>query len=192
MRESTIKRQTKETQVTLSLNLDGYNPPRTETGIPFLDHMLTLLAFHGQFTLNVEAKGDLAVDSHHTVEDIAITLGEAFKEAIGDKAGVARYGSVLSPMDESLSRIVLDLSNRPTLVFFWDYTRESIGGFALENVREFLKAFTDNARLTLHAEVLYGDNDHHKVESLFKGLGRALKDAIAKEGDNVPSSKGVL
>ena len=192
MRTSTINRKTKETEVSVSLNLDGYNPPRIRTNIPFLDHMLTLLAFHGGFTLSVEANGDTPVDSHHTVEDVAITLGEAFKEAIGDKRGVARYSTVFMPMDESLSRVVVDLSNRPTLILYWDYSREVIGGFALENVREFLKAFTDNARITLHASVLYGDNDHHKVEALFKCLGRVLGEASKVNGDALPSTKGVL
>ncbi|MFW6298265.1 MAG: imidazoleglycerol-phosphate dehydratase, partial [Bacillota bacterium] len=143
MREAKKKRVTKETDVYVAINLDMEEASKVETGIPFLDHMLTLLAFHGKFTLNVQASGDTPVDSHHTIEDIAITLGEVFKEALGDKRGTARYASVFMPMDESLSRIVLDLSNRPTLIFSWDYTRESIGGFALENVREFLKAFTD-------------------------------------------------
>ncbi|MFP4078064.1 MAG: imidazoleglycerol-phosphate dehydratase HisB [Candidatus Izemoplasmataceae bacterium] len=192
MREARKTRKTKETEVYVAINLDMEEASRVETGIPFLDHMLTLLAFHGKFTLNIEAKGDTPVDSHHTIEDIGITFGEVFKEALGEKRGVARYATVFMPMDETLSRVVLDLSNRPTLIFSWDYTRESIGGFALENVREFLKAFTDNARITLHASVLYGDNDHHKVEALFKGLGRALGEASKVTGDSLPSTKGVL
>ena len=192
MRKATRKRKTKETDITVSVNLDTFTEPDIETTIPFLDHMLTLLSFHGQFSLNVKAAGDTSVDSHHTVEDVGIALGEVFKEALGDKRGIARYATVFSPMDETLARIVLDISNRPTCVLDWSYARESIGGLALENVREFLKAFSDNARITLHAGVLYGDNDHHKVEAVFKGLGRALRQATFKDGDTIPSSKGKL
>jgi imidazoleglycerol-phosphate dehydratase len=192
MRQATLQRITGETTISITLNLDQAKASSINTKIPFLDHMLSLMAFHGQFTLNIDAKGDLLVDSHHTVEDIAIVLGEVFKEAIGTKEGIARYASLFSPMDETLTRIALDISNRPTLVFSWSYVRESIGGLALENVREFLKAFTDNARLTLHASVLYGDNDHHKVESIFKGIGRALREAVLIKGNSVPSTKSVL
>ena len=192
MRESNIKRTTGETSVNVTINLDEATAPSIDTGIPFFDHMLTLMAFHGQFSLDIEAEGDLKVDSHHTIEDIAITLGSALKEALGSKKGIRRYATVFLPMDESLARVVIDLSNRPTLVMNFDYKRESIGGMALENVREFFKAFTDNARLTLHADVLYGDNDHHKVEALFKGLGRALSEAFSVNGRTLPSTKGTL
>ena len=192
MREADKQRTTGETSVNVAINLDEANAPSIDTGIPFLDHMLTLMAFHGQFSLDIEAKGDLTVDSHHTVEDIAITFGDALREALGSKRGITRYATVFLPMDESLARIVIDISNRPTLVLNFDYTRESIGGMALENVREFFKAFTDNARITLHADVLYGDNDHHKVEALFKGLGRALSEAFSVNGRTLPSTKGTL
>lgn len=192
MREASKQRTTGETSVNVTINLDEANAPSIDTGIPFLDHMLTLMAFHGQFSLDIEAKGDLDVDSHHTIEDIAITLGDALREALGSKRGITRYATVFLPMDESLARIVMDISNRPTLVLNFDYTRESIGGMALENVREFFKAFTDNARITLHADVLYGDNDHHKVEALFKGLGRALREAFSVNGRTLPSTKGTL
>jgi imidazoleglycerol-phosphate dehydratase len=192
MREASKQRTTGETSVNVTINLDEANASSIDTGIPFLDHMLTLMAFHGQFSLDIEAKGDLAVDSHHTIEDIAITFGDALREALGNKRGITRYATVFLPMDESLARIVMDISNRPTLVLNFDYTRESIGGMALENVREFFKAFTDNARITLHADVLYGDNDHHKVEALFKGLGRALSEAFSVNGRTLPSTKGTL
>ena len=192
MRQATRVRTTKETEIELTLNLDGAGKATIETGIPFLDHMLILFAFHGAFDLTLKARGDVSVDSHHTAEDIGILLGEVFNEALSDKKGLSRYASLYSPMDETLARIALDISNRPTLVFDFTYHRPVIGGLALENVREFLHAFVNNARVTLHASVLYGDNDHHKVEAVFKGLGRALNAATRQSGLQTPSSKGVL
>jgi imidazoleglycerol-phosphate dehydratase len=192
MRSQTINRITKETNIQASLNLDGTKQIQIETGIPFFDHMLTLFAFHGNFDLNLLAKGDVYVDDHHTVEDCGIVLGQAINQALGDKKGIERYSSVYLPMDEALVRVVIDISNRPMLIFKGEFTRESIGGLSLENVKEFLKAFTTEARITLHIEILDGLNDHHKVEAIFKGLGRALKFAVKQTSEDLPSTKGVL
>lgn len=192
MRIQTINRTTKETNIQASINLEGTKHIQIETGIPFLDHMLTLFAFHGNFDLDFLAKGDVHVDDHHTVEDCGIVLGQALNQALGDKKGIERYSSVYLPMDEALVRVVIDISNRPMLVFKGEFNRESIGGLSLENVREFLKAFTTEARITLHIEILDGLNDHHKVEAIFKGLGRALKFAVKQTSEELPSTKGVL
>ncbi len=192
MRTSTLTRTTKETDVSLTLTLNAAQEGIIDTGIAFLDHMLTLLAFHGRMNLDIKATGDYDVDSHHVIEDVAIVLGEALKEALGDKRGIERYASLHAPMDESLSRIALDISGRSMFVFEYTPVRETIGGFALENVREFFQAFSNNAGLTLHISVLYGLNDHHKVESIFKGLGRALYVATSINNDTLPSTKGVL
>ncbi|RJX26065.1 MAG: imidazoleglycerol-phosphate dehydratase HisB [Acholeplasma sp.] len=192
MRTQTINRTTKETSIQASINLDGTKQIQIETGIPFFDHMLTLFAFHGNFDLNLLAKGDVYVDDHHTVEDCGIVLGQAIDQALGEKKGIERYSSVYLPMDEALVRVVIDISNRPMLIFKGEFNRESIGGLSLENVREFLKAFTTEARITLHIEILDGLNDHHKVEAIFKGLGRALKLAVKQTSEDLPSTKGVL
>jgi len=192
MRTSTVTRNTKETQILLSLNLDGQKNININSGIPFLDHMLTLFAFHGNFDLDICCTGDVIVDDHHTVEDIGIALGLAFLEALGDKVGISRYGMMYLPMDETLSRTVIDISNRPFLFYKSTYERNSIGSLSLENVKEFFRAFSTEARITLHIEVLYGDNDHHKVESIFKGFGRALKEATRITSDSISSTKGVL
>lgn len=192
MRTQTINRTTKETNIQASINLDGTKQIQIETGVPFFDHMLTLFAFHGNFDLNLLAKGDVYVDDHHTVEDCGIVLGQAIYQALGDKKGIERYSSVYLPMDEALVRVVIDISNRPMLIFKGEFIRESIGGLSLENVREFLKAFTTEARITLHIEILDGLNDHHKVEAIFKGLGRALKLAVKQTSEELPSTKGVL
>lgn len=192
MRTQTIKRITKETDIQASILLDGSKNIQIDTGVPFFDHMLTLFAFHGNFDLNLLAKGDVYVDDHHTVEDCGIVIGQAFFQALGDKKGIERYSSVYLPMDEALVRVVVDISNRPMLVFKGNFTRQSIGGLSLENVREFLKALTTEARITLHIEILDGINDHHKVEAIFKGLGRALKLAVKQTSDELPSTKGVL
>lgn len=192
MRIKTIQRQTKETDITLNINLDGTKNSTIDTGIPFFDHMLTLFAFHGNFDLSLSAKGDVFVDDHHTIEDCGLVLGQAIYDALGDKKGIERYSSVYLPMDEALVRVVMDISNRPMLIFKGEFRRESIGGLSLENVREFLKAFTTEARITLHVEILDGINDHHKVEAIFKGLGRALKAAVKITSDELPSTKGVL
>ncbi len=192
MRTRSLSRKTKETDVTISINLDGTKNITVDTGVPFFDHMLTLFAFHGNFDLSLIAKGDVWVDDHHTVEDCGIVLGQAINESLGDKKGIERYSSVYLPMDEALVRVVIDISNRPMLIFKGEFKRESIGGLSLENVKEFLKAFTTEARITLHIEILDGINDHHKVEAIFKGLGRALKLAVKETSDELPSTKGVL
>jgi imidazoleglycerol-phosphate dehydratase len=191
-RTAEITRTTKETDVSLALTLDGTRDIQIATGIAFFDHMLELFAFHGGFDLRLKAKGDWSVDDHHTVEDVGIALGQAFAHALGDKRGVNRYGLSYLPMDETLARAVVDLSGRPYLHYKATFGRVAIGGLSLENVREFLRAFTTEARLSLHIEVLYGENDHHKVESLFKALGRSLKEAVERKDDQVQSTKGVL
>ena len=192
MRQTTLTRKTKETDITLFINLDGSKKIEVNTGVPFFDHMLTLFAFHGNFDLTLDALGDIPVDDHHTVEDCGIVLGQALAQSLIDKKGIERYSSVYLPMDEALVRVVIDISNRPMLVFKGNFNRESIGGLSLENVREFLKAFVSEARITLHIEILDGLNDHHKVEAIFKGLGRALKMAVKQTSNDLPSTKGVL
>ncbi len=192
MRQATIKRNTKETTIALSLNLDEKATPSINTGIAFFDHMLTLFAFHAGINLDLKAEGDLEVDGHHTVEDVGIVLGEAFQKALNDKKGIKRYADNLTPMDESLIRGALDLSNRACLVYDDQLQRENIGSMACENFKEFFVAFVQNARVTLHMQVLYGDNDHHKIEGIFKSLGRLVKEAISIEGREIRSTKGVL
>lgn len=192
-RFSKKERITKETSIKLDINLDGSGKGEINTGIGFFDHMLNLFAFNSKIDLNVVAKGDLEICDHHTIEDIGITLGEAFKEALGDKAGINRYGTFYIPMDETLALVSLDISNRPFLVFDCDFKREKVGEMATEMVVEFFRAFAFNAGITLHLKVLYGENDHHKIEALFKALGRAVKEAKFRSGENgVPSTKGSL
>lgn len=192
-RYSKIERNTKETSISLELNLDGKGNSKINTGVGFFDHMLTLFAFHGKMNLNIEAKGDLEVCDHHTVEDIGIALGEAFKEAIGDKNGINRYGTFYIPMDETLALVSIDISNRPYLVFDCDFKREKVGEMSTEMVVEFFRAFAFNAGVTLHLKVLYGENDHHKIEALFKALGRAVREAKFVNPENgLPSTKGKL
>lgn len=192
-RFSKKERITKETSIKLDINLDGSGKGEINTGIGFFDHMLNLLAFNSKIDLNVVAKGDLEICDHHTIEDIGITLGEAFKEALGDKAGINRYGTFYIPMDETLALASLDISNRPFLVFDCDFKREKVGEMATEMVVEFFRAFAFNAGITLHLKVLYGENDHHKIEALFKALGRAVKEAKFRSEENgVPSTKGSL
>ncbi|MDF9825640.1 imidazoleglycerol phosphate dehydratase HisB [Breznakia sp. PF5-3] len=185
-------RNTKETQIQAMLNLDGTGKADVETGIGFFDHMITLLSFHSGIDITLQAKGDLEVCDHHTIEDCGILLGQLFNEAIGDKAGIQRYGSMRMVMDETLCNVDLDISGRPYLVYNCDLKRDMIKDYACEMTKEFLYAFAINARITLHVNVIYGDNDHHKVESIFKGLGRALKTAIKVDGYEIPSSKGVI
>lgn len=192
MRTSTIERTTKETDIRLSLNLDGSRNITIDTPIPFLNHMLTAFAFYANIDLDITATGDVDVDDHHLVEDIGIVLGCAIKEALGDKLGIARFASTYTPMDEALSRVVIDISNRPVLVFDASFTRESIGGLSLENVKEFFYALAIESRITLHITNLYGSNNHHIVESIFKGFGRALTVAKDITGEQVTSTKGVL
>ncbi|MVX62194.1 imidazoleglycerol-phosphate dehydratase HisB [Clostridium chromiireducens] len=187
------ERITKETSINLELNLDGTGKSEISTGIGFFDHMLNLFAFNGKLDLNVIAKGDIEVCDHHTIEDVGITLGEAFKEAIGDKSGINRYGTFYVPMDETLALVSLDISNRPFVVFDCEFKREKVGEMSTEMVIEFFRAFAFNAGITLHLKILYGENDHHKIEALFKAFGRAIKEAKFRSAENgVPSTKGSL
>lgn len=193
MREAEIRRNTAETQIRVRLCLDGDGSFKGTSGIGFFDHMLTLLAVHSGFTLELDAKGDLDVDNHHTVEDIGIALGEALKQALGDKRSIRRYGCFFCPMDDALSRIVLDLSGRPYFVYDVQIPVERIGSFETEMTREFFLALAMHGAMNLHMACLYGVNGHHIVESLFKGLGHALAEAVSLRGEGtVLSSKGVL
>lgn len=192
MRKATLRRTTGETDISISLTIDGTGRFEGTSGIGFFDHMLHLLARHSGMDISLTCQGDLDVDNHHTIEDIGITLGEVFEKALGDKKGIHRYGCFFCPMDETLSRIVLDLSGRSYLVFDVDIPVERIGSFETEMTREFFLAFANNAKMNLHMATLYGINGHHIVESLFKGIGHALKEAVTIEGDTVLSTKGVL
>ncbi len=193
MRASQITRTTKETDITARLDLDGGAKADIDTGIGFLDHMLTALAIHGGFSLELKCKGDLHVDGHHTAEDIGIVLGMAFKEALGDKSGIMRYGSAFIPMDESLAFCALDISARPFLVFNAEFRNERVGEFDTCLTEEFMRAFAFNAGITLHLRVEYGSNDHHKIEALFKAMAYAIKAAVKQNTDgSVISTKGVL
>ena len=194
MREASIERNTNETKIKLTINLDGSGKTSINTGVGFFDHMLNLMAFHGNMDLEVKAKGDLEVCDHHMVEDVGIALGKCFLDALGDKRGIRRYGNFFLPMDETLAQVALDISGRPFLHFDCEFKRESIGTFSTEMVLEFFRAFAFNSGITLHARVLYGENDHHKAEALFKALGRALREAKDVDKDNmaVPSTKGML
>src|SRR5689334_13253216 len=195
MRSATIKRKTKETDIEVSVNLDGTGLATVSTGIGFFDHMLDLLARHSRIDIAVKANGDLHVDHHHTTEDVGIALGQAVKQALGNMAGITRYASIHMPMDETLSRVVIDISGRPGLVFKVPFPREKIGHWDTEPWRERLKAFPMNAGVTLHVETLYGENSHHIADSCFKGLARALRTAVAidpRAAGEVPSTKGQL
>lgn len=191
-RVAQAKRDTKETQIYIALNLDGTGTSDINTGVGFFDHMLTLFAFHSKMDLTIQAKGDLEVCDHHLVEDTGILLGELLLEALGDKRGIERYGSARVPMDETLTSVDLDLSGRSYLVYNCELKRDTIGTYSCEMTSEFLRAFAYNAKMTLHVNCLYGDNDHHKVESVFKALGRVLKIAVNKTSDNIPSTKGII
>jgi imidazoleglycerol-phosphate dehydratase len=195
MRKGAAARKTKETSVEVDLDLDGSGLSDISTGVGFFDHMLDQLARHSLIDLKIRAEGDRHIDDHHTVEDVGIALGQALAKALGDKRGVSRYADCLAPMDESLTRVALDVSGRPFLVFRVDFPTERIGAFDAELVREFFQAFAGNAGLTLHIENLYGANSHHIAESCFKGVARALKAAAAvdpRQGERVPSTKGTL
>jgi imidazoleglycerol-phosphate dehydratase len=195
IRIATVSRRTAETDITLQLNVDGTGVSRIDTGIPFLDHMLTLFAKHGLFDLDVKAKGDVAVDYHHTVEDIGLVLGEAFKTALGDKIGLKRYGFFLLPMDESLARVVLDLGGRPHLVYEVQAPTMFVRDFNLALVKEFFQAFANNVGANVHVQLLYGEEPHHVVEAVFKCFARALDMATQIEpraADQLPSTKGML
>jgi len=193
-RQAQITRNTKETQISVILDLDGTGRGVFETGVPFLDHMLDQVARHGVFDIEVKAKGDLHIDAHHTVEDIGITLGQAFAKAVGDKQGVRRYGHAYVPLDEALSRVVVDLSGRPGLAQNIEFVRARIGEFDVDLVREFFQGFVNHALVTLHIDNIRGDNAHHQAETVFKAFGRALR--VAVEFDprvlGVPSTKGSL
>jgi imidazoleglycerol-phosphate dehydratase len=195
MRRASVTRKTRETAVTVELDLDGTGAAEIATGVGFFDHMLDQIARHALLDIKLEAKGDLQIDMHHTVEDTGIVLGQALRQALGDKAGIARYASVELPMDEALTRVALDCSGRPFLVFRASFPTTKIGDFDTELVREFFQAVAVHAGLTLHIETLYGDNSHHIAESVFKGFARALGQAIAIDlrlGGRVPSTKGSL
>ena len=190
MRKAHLERNTNETKINLTLNLDGSGESHIDTGIGFFDHMLDLLAFHSQMDIRLRAVGDLEVCDHHTIEDCGIALGTAFKEALGDKKGIERYGSFRLVMDESLADVILDISGRPVLVFDATFKRETIGNYSVEMTKEFFYAFAVASGLSLHIHVPYGENDHHKIEAIFKAFARALKQAVALTSDILPSSKG--
>lgn len=195
MRKAAIRRKTKETEIDVAINLDGTGASEIATGIGFLDHMLDLLARHSRIDMRVKAVGDLHVDYHHTTEDVGIAFGQAVRQALGDMAGITRYASLHLPMDETLTRVAIDISGRPVLVFKAEFSRDKIGEFDTDLVREWFHAFTLNAGITLHVETLYGTNNHHISESCFKGLARALRAAVAvdpRAAGEVPSTKGQL
>ena len=194
-RQAQVTRNTNETQISVSLNLDGLGVGKFATGVPFLDHMLDQVARHGVFDLEISAKGDLHIDAHHTVEDIGITLGQAFTQAIGDKKGLRRYGHAYVPLDEALSRVVLDISGRPGLVFNAEFVRSNVGEFEVDLIREFFQGFVNHALVTLHIDNLAGENAHHQAETIFKAFGRALRVALELDprmAGVLPSTKGVL
>lgn len=194
-RKATVTRDTLETQITVSVNLDGSGKTAFDTGIPFLEHMLDQVARHGMVDLDIKANGDLHIDDHHTVEDIGITLGQAVAQAVGDKKGILRYGHAYVPLDEALSRVVIDFSGRPGIVFQVPFTRSAVGGFDVDLFMEFFQGFVNHALVTLHVDNLRGDNSHHQIETVFKAFGRALRMALTvdprMEGI-MPSTKGVL
>lgn len=193
MRIGTIERQTKETQISVGVNLDGKGKAEINTGIGFFNHMLTALSVHSGISMKVNVKGDLDVDCHHTIEDTGIALGQALAKALGAKSGIARYGTAYIPMDESLAMASLDLSNRPFLVFNCDFTNQSCGDYDLCMTEEFFRAFAFNSGMTLHINLLYGTNDHHKAEAVYKAVAHALKTAVAENSDgSTLSTKGVL
>ena len=195
MRKGSVRRSTKETDVEVAVDLDGTGVASISTGIGFLDHMLELLARHSRIDLTIKAKGDLHIDHHHTTEDVGIALGQAVKQALGDMKGITRYADVHVPMDEALTRVALDISGRPFLVFKAEFVRDKVGSFDTELVQEWFQAFATNSGVTLHVTTLHGTNDHHIAESCFKGLARALRAAVAidpRAANEVPSTKGSL
>jgi imidazoleglycerol-phosphate dehydratase len=194
-RKATVERNTLETRITATVNLDGSGAAEFETGVPFLEHMLDQIARHGLIDLKVHAQGDLHIDDHHTVEDIGITLGQAFARAVGDKKGILRYGHAYVPLDEALSRVVIDFSGRPGLEFNVPFTRAAVGGFDVDLFMEFFQGFVNHALVTLHVDNLRGDNSHHQIETVFKAFGRALRMALSEDprmAGVTPSTKGVL
>jgi len=193
-RKAEVKRKTKETEVFLKLDLDGSGRHAIDTGIPFFDHMLSLLTYHSKVDLTLKARGDIGVDAHHTVEDVGICLGDGIRKAIGEGRGIRRYGMAMIPMDETLVSVAMDFSMRPCLVFHMKLRRSRIGTFDLELVDEFFRALCNHAGITLHINLLYGKNSHHMVEAVFKGFGRALKEVVSLDppSSRVPSTKGLL
>ncbi|PFH10354.1 imidazoleglycerol-phosphate dehydratase [Collimonas sp. PA-H2] len=194
-RTASITRNTNETQIRVSINLDGSGQQKLNTGVPFLDHMLDQIARHGLIDLDIEANGDLHIDAHHTVEDVGITLGQAFAKAIGDKKGIRRYGHAYVPLDEALSRVVIDFSGRPGLEFHVPFKRAMIGGFDVDLTHEFFQGFVNHALVSLHIDNLRGENAHHQCETVFKAFGRALRMATeldARSAGTIPSTKGSL
>jgi len=193
-RRAEQRRKTKETAIVLKLNLDGSGKHSIKTGIPFFDHMLSLLAYHSRMDLSLKAKGDIGVDAHHTVEDVGICLGDGIRKALEKAKGIRRYGMAMIPMDETLVSVALDISMRPCLVFQMKLRRSKIGTFDPELVEEFFKALCNHARITLHINLLYGRNSHHMVEAVFKGFGRALREGVSfdERGSEIPSTKGIL
>jgi len=194
MRKAEVTRTTKETKIAVKLNVDGKGKSKLSTGVPFLDHMLEQVARHGVFDLEIVAKGDLHIDAHHTVEDIGITFGQAFAKAVADKKGVRRYGHAYVPLDEALSRAVVDLSGRPGLEYHIEFTRARIGEFDVDLVHEFFQGFVNHAQVTLHVDNIKGTNAHHQAETAFKAFGRALRMAAERDPrvQGVPSTKGSL
>lgn len=194
-RSAEVTRDTLETQISVAINLDGSGKAELDTGLPFLEHMLDQIARHGLVDLHIKAAGDLHIDAHHTVEDIGITLGQAFAKAVGDKKGITRYGHAYVPLDEALSRVVVDFSGRPGLEFHVPFTRSMVGGFDVDLFYEFFQGFVNHALVTLHVDNLRGDNSHHQIETVFKAFGRALRMALTLDpamAGVTPSTKGVL
>ena len=194
-RKATVTRDTLETQITVKVNLDGTGKTNFDTGLPFLEHMLDQVARHGLVDLDIKAKGDLHIDDHHTVEDIGITLGQAVAKAVGDKKGILRYGHAYVPLDEALSRVVIDFSGRPGIEYHVPFTRSAAGGFDVDLFMEFFQGFVNHAKVTLHVDNLRGDNTHHQIETVFKAFGRALRMALTADprmAGITPSTKGVL
>ncbi len=195
MRSAQVSRNTLETRIAIGINLDGTGVSKLDTGVPFLDHMLDQVARHGLIDLEIEAQGDLHIDAHHTVEDTGITLGQAFAQALGDKRGIRRYGHAYVPLDEALSRVVIDLSGRPGLEYHVDFTRARIGEFDVDLFLEFFRGFVNHAGVTVHIDNLRGINAHHQAETIFKAFGRALRMAVEfdpRSMDSLPSTKGAL
>lgn len=191
-RATQVERRTNETEISCQLVLDGRGQAQVKTGIGFLDHMLELMVFYAGFDMTLTVQGDLDVDGHHTVEDVGLVLGQSLKEALGDRQGISRYGWCLMPMDETMARTVVDISGRSVLVYDCSYDRLDLGKLDVQNIKEFFKSLVNQAGLTLHLAVLYGDNDHHKCEALFKGFGMAMRQAVDIKHDSVFSTKGVL
>ena len=192
MRTANIVRKTRETNIEVSLNLEGTGKIKINSGIGFFDHMLMALSFYSNFDIDLSCQGDLEVDSHHSAEDIGIVFGEGLREALGDRKGIRRFSSTITPMDESLALVAIDISNRPFLVENLDFSRENIGSMSTEDFKEFFRAFAMSSGITLHIDLMRGENDHHKIEAVFKGLGRALREAVQIIGEDVISTKGVL